>query len=557
MIVGIKIQNDCTYRDKFQREQIQNQFNLFVLKMIWFSLIEVHCRFETVTFIRPKDSATKHGVMQQNTGLMEAIILEVKDRERIGGSSLKSDLICCNPELSDATHCKVGEVIIQNNPDNPELPKRIKTFFQGNSEQVIMETQTVQINKTGMYYLYFMFCDPELKGTIIKGRTVWRNPNGYLPGKMAPLMTFYGFMSLAYLLLGLVWFLRFVQFWKDIIHLHYHITAVIALGMCEMAVWYFEYANFNSTGTRPMGITLWAVTFSSVKKTLSRLLLLVVSMGFGVVRPTLGGITSRVLLLGLVYFIASEALELVEHLGNINDFSGNTKLVLVLPVVCLDSCFILWIFSSLSKTLEKLQVISVSRALVCILSIVSYSECINLSVLVLICLHLGYSKKSIWIWILVLRLDMLDHIKDMKVRGMSLFSICVHFWMQTRRNLAKLELYRKFTNTLAVSVLLSIAWIGFEVVFRKDICWIQINSFIDAMRLTLYEYLNIFIYVFLCESILLTSITCCVEPAILQCNWPIEWAVANCLDHSSFLVFACLCSLVGYMCPLGAFSQPY
>lgn len=29
--------------------------------------------------------------------------------------------------------------------------------------------------------------------------------------------------------------------------------------------------------------------------------------------------------------------------------------------------------------------------------------------------------------------------------------------------MAKLELYRKFTNTLAVSVLLSIAWIGFEV----------------------------------------------------------------------------------------------
>lgn len=31
--------------------------------------------------------------------------------------------------------------------------------------------------------------------------------------------------------------------------------------------------------------------------------------------------------------------------------------------------------------------------------------------------------------------------------------------------MAKLELYRKFTNALAVSVLLSIAWIGFEVMF--------------------------------------------------------------------------------------------
>ncbi|XLR53091.1 hypothetical protein S83_003763 [Arachis hypogaea] len=352
-------------------------------------------KFESVVFTRSKFSAAKHGDMQQNTGLVEAIVLEVKDRLRIGGSHLKSELICCTKELSDSHLCNLGEVIIEKNPDNPEFPRRIKTFFQGTEEHTAMETQTVTVNATGMYYLYFMFCDPELQGTIISGRTVWRNPNGYLPGKMIPLMRFYGLMSLAYLVMGMVWFARFVQLWKDIIHLHYHITAVIALGMCEMAVWYFEYANLNATGSRPMGITVWAVSLSTVKKTVSRLLLLVVSMGYGVVRPTIGGSgmssKSRMMLLAVLYFVASEALLLVEHLGNINDFSGNAKLLLVLPVVCLDSCFILWIFSSLSSTLEKLQM---------------------------------------------------------------------------RRNLAKLDLYRKFTNTLAVSVLLSIAWIGFELYYN-------------------------------------------------------------------------------------------
>ncbi|XP_048236134.1 transmembrane protein 87B [Ricinus communis] len=348
-------------------------------------------RFEDVTFVRTKEAASKPNEMQQSTGLVEAIILEVKDRDRIGGAFLKTNAICCDPTLAQAGSCTLGEVIIQKDKDNPEWPKRIQTSFAGKNEEAKMEPETVEINSTGMYYLYFMFCNPELKGTLIKGRTVWKNPYGYLPGKMTPLMSFYGIMSLAYLVLGLIWFLRFVQFWKDVIHLHYHITAVIALGMCEMAVWYFEYANFNSTGTRPMGVTLWAVTFSTVKKTLSRLLLLVVSMGFGVVKPTLGGITSKVLLLGLVYFIASEALELVEHLGNINDLSKKTELFLVLPVAFLDSCFIVWIFSSLSKTLEKLQM---------------------------------------------------------------------------RRNMAKLDLYRKFTNSLAVTVLLSIAWIGFELYFN-------------------------------------------------------------------------------------------
>ncbi|GJU22793.1 retrovirus-related pol polyprotein from transposon TNT 1-94 [Tanacetum coccineum] len=72
-------------------------------------------------------------------------------------------------------------------------------------------------------------------------------------------------------------------------------------------------------------------------------------MGYGVVRPTLGGVNSKVLILGVVYFVASEALELVENLGNINDFSGKTKLYLVLPVAFLDSWFILWIFSSFGE----------------------------------------------------------------------------------------------------------------------------------------------------------------------------------------------------------------
>ncbi|XP_051143072.1 uncharacterized protein LOC127259643 [Andrographis paniculata] len=350
-------------------------------------------RFESVVFRRPKDIAVRQNKMHQSTGVVEAIIFEVKDSNKIGHVYQNFNAICCNPDLAKEGFCKVGKVIINEDPNNPGWPRRVETPFEGDSEVATMSLQTIEINKTGMYYLYFVLCDPELKGTTISGRTVWRNPDGYLPGKMSPMMTFYGLMSLAYLILGLLWFLRFVQHWKDIIQLHYQITAVISLGMCEMALWYFEYANLNATGSRPINITLWAVTFTAIKKTVSRLLILVVSMGYGVMRPTLGGITSKVILLGVVYFVASEALELVEHLGNINDFAGKTRLFLVLPVALLDACFIVWIFSSLSKTLEKLQI---------------------------------------------------------------------------RRSMAKLELYRKFTNTLAVSVLLSVAWIGYELYFNAS-----------------------------------------------------------------------------------------
>ena len=207
-----------------------------------------------------------------------------------------------------------------------------------------------------MYNLYFVFCDPGLKGLIIDGTTHWKNPSGYLPGRMAPLRTFYGLMSLIYLFLGVVWISQYIRYWKDILALQNYLTVIIGLGMVEVTLWYFEYANFNTTGQRPMGITFWAVSFGTVKKTLSRILLLVVSMGYGVVRPTLGGLTSKVIILGATYFLASEVLDVFEHVGTIDDLSGKARLFLVLPVAVLDAFFILWIFTSLSKTLDKLQV---------------------------------------------------------------------------------------------------------------------------------------------------------------------------------------------------------
>ncbi|XP_039066560.1 transmembrane protein 87A-like [Hibiscus syriacus] len=80
-----------------------------------------------------------------------------------------------------------------------------------------------------------------------------------------------------------------------------------------------------------------------------------VSMGYGVMRPTLGGLTSNVIMVGVTFFLASEALELVENAGAVSDLSGKARLFLVLPVAILDAFFILWIFTSLSATLNKLQ----------------------------------------------------------------------------------------------------------------------------------------------------------------------------------------------------------
>ncbi|GAV67382.1 Lung_7-TM_R domain-containing protein [Cephalotus follicularis] len=349
-------------------------------------------RFENITFLRTKDAADEHSDMEHHTGLVQVIIFEAADRNKIGGSAYGGQRsICCTADLSKLEGCKQGKVIRIPSATDVKWPIVVNVHFSGSLLSTKMDRAEFPITKTGMYNLIFVACDPNLKGLRMSGKTIWKNPDGYLPGRMAPLMKFYVFMSLAYVLLSLIWFIQYLRFWNDILQLQHCITAVISLGLFEMILWYFEYANFNNTGIRPIVITSLVVTIGAIRKTLSRLLVLSVSMGYGVVRPTLGGLTSKVLLLGITYFLASELLNITEYVGIINDISGRARLILVLPNAFLDAFLILWVFTSLSKTLEQLQV---------------------------------------------------------------------------KRSAVKLDIYRKFSNALVLTVIASIAWIGYEVYFK-------------------------------------------------------------------------------------------
>ncbi|XP_072973938.1 uncharacterized protein [Typha angustifolia] len=351
-----------------------------------------YIKFDNVTFWRSKEAAEQHSSMEHSTGLIQAIIFEAADRDNIGGSAYGGQRsICCTPDLAKLEGCKQGEVIRRPSSVDLNWPVVLSTHFSANDLFANLDPQEVHISKTGMYNLFFISCDPKLRGLMMSGKTIWKNPGGYLPGRMAPLMTFYVFMSLAYLLLSVIWFVQYIRFWRDILTIQNWITLVIALGLFEMTLWYFEYLNFNSTGVRPVGITTWVVTVGAIRKTISSLLILSISMGYGVVRPTLGGLKSKVLLLGVTYFLASELLDIAENVGTINDISGKARLFLVLPDAFLHAFLILWIFTSLSRTLEKLQ---------------------------------------------------------------------------TRRSSVKLDIYRKFTNSLAVAVIASVSWIGYEVYFK-------------------------------------------------------------------------------------------
>ncbi|CAI6011774.1 unnamed protein product [Closterium sp. NIES-65] len=531
--------------------------------------------------------AIKVSPIAGQTGRIEALLFEVKDRDRIGYASASNiRAFCCSPELVQRTGCNPGHIIVRPRDGDNQWPRVVEINFIGNDTAVAVAPSDIHITAPGMYYLWFVICDKSLAGVAVTGTTIWKNPGGYLPGMMMPYLNFYALMSMAYLVLGVVWFMQYARFWRDILQLQNCITAVIALSMLEMATWYFDYVNFNAGGFRPYGTTIWAATLGALRKAVSRVLVLIVAMGYGVVRPTLGGLSgkvrfknarqgrgrgggggcegegdmatwyfdyvnfnaggfrpygttiwaatlgalrkavSRVLVLivamgyGVVrptlgglsgkvrpgwgerwgreaqgwggeceevlrkgrgerYFCAVELLDVMQNVGAIDDLNSSERLFLVLPVAVLDAIFILWIFSSLSKTLSLLQDkrVAVLDAIFILWIFSSLSKSLSL-------LQTTWSGSKLELY----RKFTSSRSSGSKLEkyrkftnGMAL-AVLVTFspfmpnhavlscptppasfpspTYQTKRSGSKLERYRKFTNGMALAVLVMVAWKG-------------------------------------------------------------------------------------------------
>jgi hypothetical protein len=91
-------------------------------------------------------------------------------------------------------------------------------------------------------------------------------------------------MTIAYLIVGIFWLILSAIHWKQLLALQNCIAVVIFLGMVECITWYSDFLSYNLRGNFNWGAIAIGVLSSTVKRTFSRVLVLVVAMGFGVVK---------------------------------------------------------------------------------------------------------------------------------------------------------------------------------------------------------------------------------------------------------------------------------
>ena len=136
------------------------------------------------------------------------------------------------------------------------------------------------------------------------------------------------------------------------------ITAVLAIGMIETTMLFAHYLNWNDSGTPALAITFIGIFFGTAKRALSRILVQLVALGYGVVRPSLGEDMNRVLYLGGTYAVLSLIYTLLVKMPSNNRLAGdpvyNIISIIVLVLAMVDTTFYIWIFTSINNLLVSL-----------------------------------------------------------------------------------------------------------------------------------------------------------------------------------------------------------
>jgi len=80
---------------------------------------------------------------------------------------------------------------------------------------------------------------------------------------------------------------------RVLLMVQYWIALVIFLGLVESISWFLEFLIANVDGKRNWPAIETAILVSTCKRTLSRVLVLIVSMGYGVVKYVQKGVERR------------------------------------------------------------------------------------------------------------------------------------------------------------------------------------------------------------------------------------------------------------------------
>ncbi|KAM9468890.1 transmembrane protein 87A [Clarias gariepinus] len=259
------------------------------------------------------------------------------------------------PEPDEKEQLVTDNTIQRRRRENEVLKTTAKVIVSVGKNQSRTQNTVAQTWEDSPYMFIIKVETPGLNG-----ETKWSvtlevsmiGPHQYISASEWPLMIFYMVMCIIHVLLGVLWLALSACYWRDLLRIQFWIGGVIFLGMLEKAVYYAEFQSIRYDGLSVQGAVVFAEVLSAVKRTLARVLVIIASLGYGIVKPRLGALLHRVVGVGLLYLSFS----VVEGILRVNSGQGSSsRLLCDIVLAVTDSCIVWWIFISLAQTMKLLR----------------------------------------------------------------------------------------------------------------------------------------------------------------------------------------------------------
>ncbi|KAF1815429.1 hypothetical protein P152DRAFT_185273 [Eremomyces bilateralis CBS 781.70] len=302
--------------------------------------------FVLVKFIPPEEGSIENL-------LISLVLFEWKDKPLIGKQvsddpSAMRDYICSptavTSGLCNETH--LGEFILADDAQDVSKNQILTQAIDLKDPPAIR----YPVTKTGYYCVGTWSESPEYTAIV-----EFRNAYGELAAAQIPKLPFYGGLTIAYAVMVIFWAFLYVQNRHDILPVQNYITAILVFLVVEMLMtWgFYDYTNRHGTNAGSRALLVIVSVLNAGRNSFSFFLLLIVCMGYGVVKPSLGKnmvyvrwLAAAHFLFGVIYAVAS----LTIHPEN----AGPLVLLVILPLSATLTAFYIWTLNSLNMTIKDL-----------------------------------------------------------------------------------------------------------------------------------------------------------------------------------------------------------
>ena len=247
--------------------------------------------------------------------------------------------LCTNEEL--------GQFIVS--PDVDKSRSQIIT-------QAIHLKDPAAINYPVLRTGYYCISTEAFNTEEYTGIIEFRNAYGELAAAQIAKLPFYGAMVLVYFFLGMAWGVLYYMNRHDILPVQNYITAILVFLVIEIFMtWlFYDYQNRHGVNTGAKALLVVVSILSAGRNSFSFFLLLIVCMGYGVVKPSLGKTMIVVRWLAIAHFVFG-VIYAVASLSITPESAGPLILLVVLPLAGTLTAFYIWTLNSLGATMKDLN----------------------------------------------------------------------------------------------------------------------------------------------------------------------------------------------------------